>query len=258
MIVRPLEPMPRATDDFLPAWQAVMQIQKQQYRECWMITQPSHAALAGAIAARLRGPQVPRLEPELLQAISLHDAGWGMPDAQAVMRSRSAASDRPKSFLEMSVSEFLAAWKQSIEIAQAGSFSGGYMVSRHFWRLAMHWLKMSNGVEADCSRMQSFVDDESRRQRTLAQEQDRRMEELEALTDLLQFCDLFSLYICSGALANAEFPEYFGMKARLTVEGGDYRLEPALAESGPPFKIAALRHPCTKETSGREIEIRIA
>ncbi|MGH9566539.1 MAG: hypothetical protein ACRD4I_11175, partial [Candidatus Angelobacter sp.] len=64
-------------------------------------------------------------------------------------------------------------------------------------------------------------------------------------------------YICSGALANAEFPECFGMKARLTVERGDYRLEPALVESGPTFKIAVLRHPATKEASGREMEIRI-
>ncbi len=256
MVLRPIELATRTTEDFVSAWDMVMRLQKQPFTECWMITQPSHAALAGQIAARLIGPEFPQLDPELVRAIALHDSGWGMPDAQAVMSSRSVAANRPRSFLEMSVAEFLNAWKQSIEIAQAGSTTGGYMVSRHFWRLAAHWAKVNGGHSADNNLMKLFLEQETKRQTRLSQKQGRTEEELEALTDVLQFCDLLSLYLCSGARDNAEFPSYCGVKARLTLEEDRCHLEPALLQPGSQFKVAALRHPATKTLSGQEIEIR--
>ena len=231
-----------------------MHLEKQRYAECWMITQPSHAALAGQIAARLCAPQLPELSPELVQAIGLHDAGWGMPDAQAIMRSRSVAEDRPKSFLETSVPDFLTAWKQSIEIAQAGSAIGGCMVSRHFWRLANHWLKTNSSDSGDRASMNGFVDQESKRQTRLTQ---KDATHLDALTDVLQFCDLLSLYFCCGAQENVELPEFCGVRTRVTSSANGYQIEPALVEPGSHFKVAALRHPATKERSGQEIKIRI-
>jgi hypothetical protein len=234
-----------------------MRLQKQHYTECWMITQPSHAALAGQIAAKLIAPQLPELGPELVQAIGLHDSGWGMPDAQAIMRSRSVDEGRPKSFLEMSVPEFLSAWKQSIEIAQAGSPRGGYIVSRHFWRLANHWLKMNSSASEDRAQMTGFVDQESKRQARLAQKEGQNVDRLEALTDVLQFCDLLSLYFCCGAAEKVEFPEFCSVRIRVNVSDDGYHLEPALIEPGSHFNVAALRHPATKEKSGQQIEIKI-
>ena len=257
MVLRPLEPPQRNAENFVPAWDAVMRLQKQHYSECWMITQPSHAALSGQIAARLSAPQLPELEPDLVRAIGLHDSGWGMPDAQAIMHSRSIAEGRPRSFLEMSVPEFLAAWKQSIEIAQAGSLIGGYVVSRHFWRLANHWLKTNSSDSADCAAMKGFIEQESKRQSRLAQKDGQSADQLEALTDVLQFCDLLSLYFCCGAAENVEFPEFCGLKTRVTISTDGYHLEHALIEPGSHFRVAALRHPATKEKSGEEIEIRI-
>ena len=55
MILCPLEPVPRSGDGFLPAWDVVMRSQKQRYESCWIITQPSHAALSGEIGAPLLG-----------------------------------------------------------------------------------------------------------------------------------------------------------------------------------------------------------
>lgn len=257
MVLRPIEPAARRSDDFRPAWDTVMRLQKQPYTECWMITQPSHAALAGQLASRLVAPEFPQLDPDLVRAIALHDSGWGMPDAQAVMSSRSVTSNRPRSFLEMSVADFLNAWKQSIEIVHAGSATGGYMVSRHFWRLAMHWLKVNGGPSADRELMQSFLDVESKRQGRLSRKQERSEQALEALTDVLQFCDLLSLYLCSGARDNVEFPSYCGVKARLTFTDDGYRLQLGLLQPGSNFKVASLRHPATKELSGQEIEIKI-
>lgn len=257
MILRPFEPASRASDDFLPAWDVVMRSQKRPHENCWMITQPSHAALSGEIAGKLTGGQAPRLEPELVRAIALHDAGWGMPDAEAVMLSRSVGGACPRSFLEAGVAGFVAAWVQSIQTAQSASPAGGYMVSRHFWRIGKHRLDTAGDTAADQGKLRAFLDVEAERQKKLAAKQQRAVEELERLTDVLQFCDLLSLYICCGARENVEFPLYFGVRVRLRVEDDGYRLEPPLVESGATFSVAALRHPPTKEISGQEIGFTI-
>jgi hypothetical protein len=223
-----------------------------------MITQPSHAALAGDIAAKLSGDRVPKLDADLVRAIALHDAGWGMPDAQAVMRSRAAQQNAPQSFVQVSVPDFLAAWTQSIEVALSTSPAGGYMVSRHFWRLAEHRINNAEDAQPDRKRLQDFLDSESERQKKLSVKQGRSSDELEALADVLQFCDLVSLYLCCGARANVEFPEYFGVRVRLMPSDQDFRLDPPLIAAGTQFSVAALRHPATKAESGRQISFQIS
>jgi hypothetical protein len=101
------------------------------------------------------------------------------------------------------------------------------------------------------------VNREGLRQERLASKQARHATELETLTDVLQFCDLLSLYICSGAQENAEFPEYFGVRVQLRVEDGSYLLEPRLVEPGSEFRVAALRHPATNPGAGEEIAVTI-
>jgi hypothetical protein len=219
-----------------------------------MITQPSHAALAGEFAASLTGVLVPKLDDAVVRAIALHDAGWGVPDAQAIMQSRAVGQGIPKSFIDCNGGEFLAAWEKSIEIAESAGAAGGYVVSRHFARIAEHGL--NKYPEAERKKAARFLEQETARQKKLAAKQNYSSAELEQFTEVLQFCDLLSLYVCSGARENAEFPEYFGVRARLTVEAESYRLEPALIESGTEFAVAALRHPAVKGESGKEIEVR--
>jgi len=255
MILRPLDPIPATSTDFLPAWNVVEQSQRQVTNECWMITQPSHAALAGELAARMTGINLPNLDAPVIRAIALHDAGWGMPDAQAIMQSRSIGQGAPRSFIACGVGEFVNAWEKSIDVAASASATGGYIVSRHFERIAK--VNSSKLPEGDRETAESFLRNEAQRQAKLAAKQEHTPEELEQLTDVLQFCDLLSLYVCCGARQNVEFPEYFGTKARLTVETDSYRLDPILIEPGTKFVVAALRHPATKEASGKQIEIRI-
>ena len=255
MILRPLDPIPAASTDFVPAWSVVEQSQRQICNECWMITQPSHAALAGEFAAKLVCPKAPKLDGALIRAIALHDAGWGMPDAQAIMQSRSISQSAPKSFTSCGVAESINTWQKSIDVAESAGPAGGYIVSRHFARLAEHG--DSKDSEAERHTVAEFLKDENFRQAKLAAKQHHSAQELEALTDVLQFCDLVSLYVCTGALASVEFPEYFGAKVRLTPGVEGYTLQPAWIEPGTIFTVAALRHPATKEASGKEITIRI-
>jgi hypothetical protein len=250
MILRPLEPAPPPSEKFVPAWPVVERIQQEKYSSCWLITQPSHAALAGEIAGKLVAPQAPKLDADLIQAIALHDAGWGIVDAQAIVQSRSLPQSRPESFLAAGVTEFLAAWDKSIVVAESVCAAGGYIVSRHFQRLA----EQHAGHD---QQTRGFLEREAHRQKKLAQKQKRSAEELELLTDVLQFCDLLSLYICAGAREHVEFPQYFGVAARLSVTDGGYKLEPPLVDPGSHFSVAALRHPVTKEKSGEPIEILI-
>lgn len=255
MILRPLDPIPATSADFLPAWSVVEQSQRQITGDCWMITQPSHAALSGEFAARMAGVNLPNLDAAVIRGIALHDAGWGMPDAQAIMQSRSVGQGAPKPFVACGVGEFINAWEKSIDVAASASATGGYMVSRHFERIAK--VNSPKSSQGDSQTVENFLQNEAARQARLAAKQEHTPEELEALTDVLQFCDLLSLYVCCGAQQSVEFPEYFGIKARLTVEADSYRLDPILIEPGTQFVVAALRHPATKEASGKQIEIRI-
>jgi Protein of unknown function (DUF3891) len=255
MILRPQEPASTGNTEVLPAWSVIERVQRASYDACWMITQPSHAALAGDFAARMAGPQPPKVDASVVRAIALHDAGWGVPDAQAIMRSRSVSQGCPKSFVACSVREFMEAWEKSIEVAASAGPAGGYIVSRHFTRIAeQSAAKLPEDERAVAAR---FLKSELGRQKQLAGKQERSQEELELLTDVLQFCDLLSLYICCGARERVVFPEYFGVKARLTVEAEDYRLDPPLIELGTEFKVAALRHPVAKSESGKEIGFSI-
>ncbi len=253
MILRPLEPFTPASTEFLPAWSVVERIQRQNHDNCWMITQPSHAALAGEFAAKLSGANIPKLDGTIVRAIALHDAGWGIPDAQAIMQSRAMAQSAPKSFIACNAGEFINAWEKSIDIAESSGPAGGYIVSRHFARIAEFGLEKYPAAERD--KAKRFLEHEASREKQLAAKQNYSPTELEQLTDVLQFCDLLSLYVCSGARENAEFPEYFGMKARLTVAAENYKLEPRLIEPGSEFAVAALRHPAMRGESGREINI---
>ena len=255
MILRALDTVPAASAEFLAAWSVVERTQRQNFESCWMITQPSHAALAGEFAAKLTGLDLPALDAQVIRAIALHDAGWGVPDAQAIMQSRSVRQGCPKSFIACGAGEFVNAWEKSIDVAESASPVGGYIVSRHFARIAEQAASRISGAERQVEAR--FVQNESARQAKLAAKQKYTAKELEALTDVLQFCDLLSLYVCCGAQQNVEFPEYFGIKARLTVQPDSYTLDPILIEPGTEFAVAALRHPATKEASGREIEVKI-
>lgn len=269
MILRPLEPPSLTSESCVPAWPVVEQSQRKIYDRCWMITQPSHAALAGEIAAALAGagvqkaspfpevPGFPEIDDALVRAIALHDAGWGPADAQAVTRSRAAKPAAPRSFLMMEAAEVLEAWTQSIQTAQSVGPAGGFIVSRHFWRIAERRLAAREDTPADHKKIEQFLAHETQRQKRLAK-QEGNTADLEALTDLLQLCDLLSLYFCCGARQCVDFPECCGLKLRLQPEGKNYRINPRVIKSGTQFRVAALRFPWSKEKSSQELRITIA
>jgi len=250
MVLRPIAGGPSQPQDaLLPVWAAVEPTQQQPSAEYWLITQPDHAALAGSIAAALGPPLAPRLEPEVIQGIAVHDDGWAALDAQAP-----CANGRPLSFLEHPPATFVPAWAASIDRAQRVAPIAGAIVSQHFSRLGQERANARLDSAEDRQRLLDFLAREKARQQRLSS--GRSAGEVAFLTDILQFCDLLSLYLCCGAQQNVEFPQKLaGRPLRLrripSRKGAAQRaavcqFEPSPLAAGVDLAVMARRFPASE------------
>lgn len=239
MVLRPVAPRRAAPrgGGAVPAWPVVETTQRQPAEEFWLITQPDHAALAGNIAAALGPPLFEPLAPEIVRGITLHDEGWAALDREPPAR--------PMSFLDASVEQFVVAWTGSIEKAQEAGPLAGAIVSRHFCRLGASRLESGADPEPAAELLRGFLKRETTRQRRLA----RANGPIDFLTDILQFCDLLSLYLCCGATEEVEFPQSFGGRSiRLgRADAGEpacaWRLQPTPFAAGANLAVSARRWP---------------
>jgi hypothetical protein len=245
---------PNAESIARSAWEAVELKQKAHAEDWWLIAQPDHAALAGDLAARVDPRFFPKLNEPLLRAISLHDSGWTQfdggergtgRDLEVNLRDpKTDASGKPLSFLEMTVEEFLLAWEDSIDNAAHATPAGGAIVSEHFCRLTRTRLQSNSDTPQERGRLHDFL----ARQRDFQAELQGRhacpADEITRLTDLLQFCDLLSLYLCCGADEPVTFPQTFaGQSIRISCKKGMYKLEPAILGRGASLGVTARRFP---------------
>jgi hypothetical protein len=258
MVLRPILPAdPLTAPEAVGAWIAVEHSQRAAATAWWIIPQPAHSALAGEIAARLR-PQLfalpeGALDNTVTRAIALHDSGWGQLDAQQIERLRAGgARERPVSFLDMAGPEAIKAWASSADIAERAAPVSGYMVSRHFWRIAGRTHE-SGGSPQEFDR---FRDAEVQRQQRLLKRCDLPVEHLERLTDALQFADLLSLLVSSGTTRSATLTSSEGPIQVSSIENA-YRAEPSPFALPETFAFSALRHPLVKgELSGQTFSAR--
>jgi len=241
----------------IPAWEAVERKQKQEANAWWLVAQSDHAALSGDLAANLSSPFFPKLDVEVVHAISLHDAGWAQFDGgdehvngprpdKIFWAPKISAQGKPLSFLEMRPAEFVRAWSNSIACAEKACAIGGILVSVHFSRLAESRLQAGGDTPDDTRSIRAFVS--SQAERRSARANGRSAEEIDLLVDVLQFCDLLSLYLCCGAQERVQFPQTFnGRKIRLLREGEMLRTEPALFGAGVSLGVRARRYPVSSD-----------
>lgn len=243
MVLRPL-PSGERNQRYRPpisAWHAVEKIQNQKAREWWLVGQTDHAVLAGDLAARLDFPALPALSLDVVRAISVHDAGWAQLDNEDVMPAASAV---PLSFLAIAPAHFLVAWTDSIGAAESISAVGGIIVSEHFSRIARNRLSSRNDSSEDTQRLTEFLNNEACRQVRLRAEAHDTLRDLEVLTDVLQFCDLASLYLCCGADEPAEFPQQFGeTRIRVRCEQDAFLFSPPVFGRGAALGVSARQYP---------------
>ncbi len=255
MVLRPIT-TDSACDDYgqrpAPAWPVVAERQKRRADQYWLISQPDHARFSGELAAQFRSALFPRISSELAKAIGTHDAGWEIFPAEADPSHppRMSSDGRPLAFIEFPAEEFLRAWNCSIERATEVCARGGIIVSRHFCELGGFRLRHPDGLhpgEADL--ITAFLQNETRRQQRLLVPAAAEPDELDGLLEVLQFCDLLSLYLCSGAQRPAAFPQRFGDRP-VTIcrepfpgNGADqwvYRLDPSPFQDGGGLRVVSL------------------
>ncbi len=88
-------------------------------------------------------------------------------------------------------------------------------------------IQMNIDAGEDLSRLEAFVRVQEDLQARLSREVGLAQEQLNEYVDLLQFCDLLSLYICCGSTDAVEFPQQFkGKQIRIRYEDGVYHAAP--------------------------------
>ena len=238
MILRPQIPVLPSTTNFAPAWDVVLRTQKQPTNEWQLIAQADHAALAGEMAGKIVSPDFPKLEPEIIRAIAVHDDGWKQID------NHPQNSGRPLSFFEEAPENIFQAWKGSIAVATEIAPITGILVSEHFCRIARDFSRAATTPPEISQVLTTFVERENAQQEELRERQTRDANEINFLVDVLQFFDLLSLYVCCGSHEHVEFPQRFNQKnVRMYREADKYRLEPALFEAPINFSIGASTYP---------------
>jgi hypothetical protein len=195
MILRSLsQPKEKAVDgsDAPKASEVFIETQKQVQVPYAIIFQAEHSQLAGQLAAALSEDVFGRLSSEVMQATGQHDFGWEASD-QGQIEALSQRSPRP--FPDLSAEETLPSWRSSV--AHAGSVGPlvDVLVSRHFSLLG----------SGDPGR-EEFVRCETERREAIERILPYAPADLDRWTGAVGFCDLLSLYLCSGSQQPVAFP----------------------------------------------------
>ena len=270
MILRPKETSSTHAG-FVPAWQAVSGAQKAKSATYHLVRQPDHARLSGQIVEQFAIAAAPRIDDDIVRGISLHDEGWrdfdnGRRRLQATTANYSASNialsveGKPLSFVEIKAGDFLCAWCGSIETSSAVAPIAGLMVSGHFRRIALFGMSTGTYSDDDTHRVRAFIAHEEERDQRLLRLQNRSEREVQYWTDVLQFCDLLSLYLCCGSEESVEFPQHIGPKdqtIRLQVKDGVNVLSPPLFAREVELSLEAYPYPEELRVSSTKLSWRL-
>ncbi len=257
MILRPDGPGGHRQEGFVSAWEVVARTQRAKSATYRLIPQPDHAWLSGQIVEQFAIASAPAVDDEIVCGVRLHDEGWAGFDKRGERLSVTPAkygekniplddNGKPLSFLEIKAGDFLRAWRSSIQSAEAVAPIAGLMVSGHFSRIARFGMGTGTYSRGDTECVQEFLTGEEQRQRRLLRLQQRSEKEVEYWTDVLQFCDLLSLYLCCGSEQSIEFPQRVGPNGetiRLQVQDGVNVLSPSLLAREVEFSLGAYPYP---------------
>ena len=271
MILRPETKPARTNDAFVSAWEAVARAEKTRSAKYHLVRQPDHARVSGEIVQQLAIAGAPPVDDDIVRGISLHDEGWATFDegrerfhaTPANYSSANIAVDRegrPLAFLDIKAGDFLRAWRGSIDCAEAVAPIAALIVSGHFCRLGKFGIGMSAYSEDDARRVREFLASEEQRQCRLLNLQCCAESEVQYWTDVLQFCDLLSLYLCCGSEESVEFPQRIGPQGgtiRLQVQDGVFVLKPSLFAREVEFSVEAHPYPADAGVSSTTVAWRV-
>jgi hypothetical protein len=186
MILRTIKPSGHPSRAEGGAWEAFVPSQATNASILGCISQPAHAALAGRLAICLNGHLFDEVPDEVIEIIGRHDRGWSDIDLVAL---ESAEEIQPMSFISTAPAIAVQAWRRSIAEAETRSALSAYVVRSHFCLLAPR----DEDIEHELFRKE----EEARLQSAIA-DLDYDLRDVERFIAFLGFCDLLSLYLCSG------------------------------------------------------------
>lgn len=195
MILRPLSQVSASTSDrsgARPASAIFIETQKHVKAPCAIIFQAEHSNLAGQLAEALSEDIFGELSPEVIQATGQHDFGWEASD-KGQIEALGHASPRP--FPSLSPEETIPSWRASVAHGRSMTPLVDVLVSRHFTLLG----------SGDPGR-EEFVRSETERRKNVERLLPYAPADVDRWTGAVGFCDLLSLYLCSGSHEPAEFP----------------------------------------------------
>lgn len=212
-----------------PAFKLFLRTQRSVSKPYQPILQPTHSHLAGELAARLIPETFGPLPVEAIEAARQHDYGWISSDTKQ-LRIESEQTLRP--FPQLAPDETIPSWKDCIRLAESTSPLVGVLVSRHFCMLA---------ADAEYPIHARFKDEETARRQDIERRLPHCSVDLDRWAAAVGFCDLLSLYLCSGTREPAEFsfchPADRGARKQarktiLTWRGDCLHFEPAVIVPG--------------------------
>lgn len=224
MIVRYRDQAPPESPRPEPAFQVFLASQSGGELQA-IVLQTMHSQIAGELARGLRPEIFGELPPEVIEAAEKHDLGWAESDDHQLAR---LAERDPKPFPQVGPTEELPSWERSLRFADAMPLLTRVLIARHFCALASR----------PTPQHAEFLRRHTARREKLESELALAPETLQRYTDALGFCDLLSLYLCSGVQAPAEFPvahpaePYAGQARKLTAK----REQDTLRFSEPVFR----------------------
>jgi Protein of unknown function (DUF3891) len=170
--------------------------QKHPAQATGFVTQLAHSELAGELARQLLTEPFGLLPPEVAEAAESHDRGWAASDRRQLAH---LAEQTPKPFPAMQQDE-LEAWRDSVALARADSKSGSPLawcvIGRHFTALA----------QRPTPSHLAFLEFETPPRLEAERHHGYNPLDLERWAGVVGFCDLLSLYLCSGLRATVTFP----------------------------------------------------
>ena len=215
-----------------------------------LVTQPSHAALAGRLAEHWGNEQfrTPAPDEALICAATHHDDGWLELDARPAFN---AEQRRPAHFIELPLTETAGPYARGVESVYARDVHAGVLVSMHFSGFyTSRWGVGSGPASENPLALEVVGAQEARWMPALRQAWGNRgrRSEFDASTwhayEVLQALDLMSLGLCRMELDSAAGEDALDVTSTLArvelLPGGRTVTGVPLAAGGPYVSITAV------------------
>jgi hypothetical protein len=158
-----------------------------------VVLQIAHSRLTGELARRLLPSAFGELPVQAIEAAWKHDLGWAESDQNQL---NLVPNLDPKPFPLVAADDELPSWIRSLTLAESYPPLTRVLISRHFTTLA----------NQPTPQHEAFLSSEEERRQELEDTLDASPEDLERWTGAVGFCDLLSLYLCSGLTETVTLP----------------------------------------------------